>query len=197
MSELHTKKQQLRMQLKEIIKQISPDERKRFSGMITRKIINLPEYINAKAIMVFLSMETEYDTSELINNAIQSGKIVCAPKVDWKHWSMHPVKIANTEDIIIDNHNLKEPKGDEVISPNELDFILVPGLAFDIKGHRLGRGGGFYDKFLSRADVKRAFRLAPTFDCQIIPSIPTASKDICVDMIITPHKILRIVRATR
>ncbi len=191
MSKLHKEKQQLRMQMREIIRQITPNERKQYSRMITNKILNLPEYSNSHVIMAFLSMDVEYDTTELINKAIESGKIVCAPKVDWDSWSMQPVKIANSEDVIIDSHNLKEPKGDEQISANEIDLILVPGLAFDVRGHRLGRGGGFYDTFLSRADVKRAIKLAPTFDCQILPSLPIGNKDMSVDIIITPHKLLR------
>ncbi len=191
MSKLHEQKQQLRMQMREIIRQISPNERARFSKMVTKKILDLPEYLNAGVIMAFLSMDVEYDTSELISKALSNGKTICAPKVDWKNWTMSPVKISHNDDIIIDDHNLKEPAGDERTSPDEIDLILVPGLAFDIRGHRLGRGGGFYDTFLSRADLRRAIKLAPTFDCQILPHLPSSDKDQTMDIIITPHKLLR------
>jgi len=177
--------------MREIIRQITSDEKKRFSRMITDKILQLPEYLNSRVIMAFLSMEVEYDTSEFIDRAIESGKVICAPKVDWDSWSMYPVRICNSSDVIVDNHNLKEPKGDEQVLPDEIDLILVPGLAFDIRGKRLGRGGGFYDTFLSRADVRRAVKLAPTFDCQVLNSIPVSDKDVSIDIIVTPHKLLR------
>lgn len=193
MNNLKTEKEQLRKDIRDLLRQMTSDQRQNWSGIITGKILELPEYQQAKTIMVFLSLAREYDTMDFIAIALKAGKIVCAPKVNWPAWSMEPVQLESIEDMAADEHNLKEPTGNKKIFPDTIDLILTPGLAFDLAGHRVGRGGGFYDHFISRSDL-RGFRLAPTFDFQIRPSVPFDSHDQRVDMILSPGKQLRFVR---
>ncbi len=191
METIKSEKMQRRIQMREILSQITPLQREKWSEAITDKITELPEFSEAEVIMLFLSMSTEYDTGKLIQIAVSKGKTVCAPKVDWARWTMSAVKLKNSEDCFIDERNLCQPAGSEVIAAQMIDFVLVPGLAFDRRGKRLGRGGGFYDRFLSRADLCRAHRVSPTFDAQVLSDIPNHSMDQPVNIIVTPQKLLR------
>ncbi|MFA5864537.1 MAG: 5-formyltetrahydrofolate cyclo-ligase [Phycisphaerae bacterium] len=143
MNNLKTEKEQLRKDIRDLLRQMTSDQRQNWSGIITGKILELPEYQQAKTIMVFLSLAREYDTMDFIAIALKAGKIVCAPKVNWPAWSMEPVQLESIEDMAADEHNLKEPTGNKKIFPDTIDLILTPGLAFDLAGHRVGRGGDF------------------------------------------------------
>ncbi len=192
-ADLKTQKAQTRKDIRDLLRQVSSDQRTAWSDAITGRILDLPEYREAATVMVFLSFTTEYDTTGIMKEAFRQGKTVCAPRVDWSSWRIVPVQMRSADDIMTDEHKINEPAGNERVSVDTIDLVLVPGLAFDITGHRVGRGGGFYDRFLSRADL-RAFRLAPTFDFQIRSSVPCDDHDQRVDMILSPTKTLRILR---
>ena len=193
MTDLKNEKTQLRKDIRDQLHRITADEVQTWSAKITERLIVLPEYQQAQALMVFLAFTREYDTGPLMALALKSGKTVCAPRVDWATWKMDAVKMNHPGEFIKDEHGIKEPTGSETVPVDELDLVLMPGLAFDIYGRRLGRGGGFYDQFLSRADL-RALRLAPTFDFQIRPDVPFGPGDQPVDLILTPTRSLRFVR---
>jgi 5-formyltetrahydrofolate cyclo-ligase len=186
-------KQQLRLDIREHLKAITHDQRVEWSSFITNRLLELPEYQSAKVIMVFLSLLKEFDTSSLISQALKKKKIICAPKVDWMRWNFTPVRMLREDDFDTDDHHLREPVGSETIAAEDIDVVLVPGLAYDLQGNRLGRGGGFYDWFFSRVDLT-AKRIAPTFDFQIKPVIPHNSHDQKVDVILSPTKLIKIVR---
>jgi 5-formyltetrahydrofolate cyclo-ligase len=192
MTDLKSEKAQVRKDIRDQLHALSPEQRQEWSARITERILELPEYKQAKILMVFLSFSKEYDTESLIVHGLSVGKIVCAPKVDWRTWKMEPVKLNGPDDVLKDEHGLREPTGDEKIDVDRIDLVLVPGLAFDTSGRRVGRGGGFYDAFLSRADL-RAVKLAPTFDFQLRPAVPFDGHDQAVNIILTPTKTLRFI----
>jgi 5-formyltetrahydrofolate cyclo-ligase len=194
MPDLKSEKAQARKDIRDLFKQLTGDQRQSWSLAITARILDLPEYRQAKTIMVFLSFAKEYDTADLIDMALKAGKRICAPRVNWQTWSMDPVEMTSPHEVVTDAHKINEPAGTTVIPADTIDLVIVPGLAFDVYGHRLGRGGGFYDAFLSRADLC-ALRLAPTFDVQIRPAIPVGPCDQPVDIIVSPTKTLRFQRA--
>jgi 5-formyltetrahydrofolate cyclo-ligase len=193
MIDLKTEKSLVRKDIREQLEALPMEQWQQWSDQLTCRLIEMPEYQNASVVMVFLSFGLEYDTEPLIRNAFENGKTVCAPKVDWDARRMEPVRINHPEDIFKDERGLPEPAGSDVVEANQIDLILVPGIAFDHYGRRLGRGGGFYDRFLSRADL-RAIRLAPTFDFQVLPELPCDTHDQGVDIVLTPTKKLALIR---
>jgi 5-formyltetrahydrofolate cyclo-ligase len=193
MIDIKDEKARLRKDIRDLLRQVAPEQREEWSAVLTGRIFDLPEYRQAKTVMVFLSLSREFETTDLMTLAINAGKTVCAPKIDWATWTMRPVKLASARDVVTDEHRLNEPAGNEPVPVESIDLVLVPGLAFDVDGYRVGRGGGFYDRFLARVDLV-ALRVAPTFDLQVRPRIPHDSHDRRVDVILTPTKLLRIVR---
>jgi 5-formyltetrahydrofolate cyclo-ligase len=190
MTDLKSEKALVRKDIRDQLKTLSVGQRHEWSARITKRLLELPEYKQAKVLMVFLSFSKEYDTESLILHGLSAGKTVCAPKVEWQTWKMVPVKLHGLDEIVKDMHGLREPTGEEKVDVDRIDLVLVPGLAFDPFGRRVGRGGGFYDAFLSRIDL-RAVKLAPTFDFQLRPTVPFDCHDQPVDIILTPTKTLR------
>jgi 5-formyltetrahydrofolate cyclo-ligase len=192
MINLQNEKADLRKEMRRHLKEISPEQRNSWSQQITDRIIDLPEYQHAQTIMAFFSFTTEYDTDPLIRHALSKRKTICIPRVDWTIWRMLPVVITSPEQFTKDDRGLREPTGSEILDPDAIDLVFMPGLAFDLSGHRLGRGGGFYDRFLSQAQLRHALRIAPTFDLQIRPCVPYDELDEPIDIILTPTKLHRL-----
>jgi len=184
-------KSQLRKTLRQALRAIDGADLERWSEQITGRLLDCPQYQRSESIMVYLSLAGEYQTETLIGEAMRSGKTVCAPKVTWQTSQMVPVVLRTCDDFDVDDHGINEPRWDRSLPIDRLDFILVPGLGFDPQGRRLGRGCGFYDKFLANVGA-RAIKLAAAFDLQIVPSVPVADHDQPVDIIITPTKLVRV-----
>lgn len=183
----------LRKVVRQALREADSVDMVRWSDQITGRLVALTEYRQAQAVMVYLSFRTEYQTAALIEHALGAGKAVCAPKVNWRTGRMAPVVLRGSDDYELDDHRIKEPRSDERFPLAEVGMVVVPGLAFDGRGRRLGRGGGFYDKLLSRTDVQ-AIKLAAAFDLQIVSRVPVDPHDQPVDAILTPSKLMRFVR---
>lgn len=141
--------------------------------------------------MVFLSLPGEIDTSPLVLRAWQDRKRVLAPKVSWGQRRMLPVEIRSlTEDLAVSQMGLREPVSGILFPIGMIDLFIVPGLGFDEYGHRLGRGRGFYDRFLAHPEL-RGVSCALGLEEQLVPSIPVGPLDRHVDMLITNESVRR------
>jgi len=191
-ADLKAAKSQLRGTVRGKLREAGQEALEKWSDQITARILDLPEYPAAETIMVYLSLRNEYRSGPLIEAALSAGKNVCAPKVVWQTWQMYAVALDGPNDFEEDERGLKEPRSDKQIAADQIDLVLVPGLAFDLRGRRLGRGGGFYDRFLARSDL-HARKVAAAFDLQIVSRLPFDSHDQPVDLIVTTTKLLRFV----
>lgn len=156
---------------------------------IVIKILDLPEYIKAKFIFIFVGVKDEIDTKPLIEASLAAGKTVAVPKCK-KNSVMDAVVIKSLNDLKSGYFGLLEPiDSSHILMPSEIDFAIIPCLSCDTRGNRLGYGGGYYDRYLSGA----AFPYAVVCrDESISESIPTESFDIQSPIVITETKLLRI-----
>ncbi len=127
----------------------------------------------ARTVMAYAPMATEVDITPIIRQCLDAGCRVCVPRVDWETGTMEPAAVAGwPAELVESRHGLLQPaESAEVVELDAIDLVLVPGLGFDRHGARLGRGGGFYDRFLARAGLT-ALRVGVAFDAQIVESIP-------------------------
>lgn len=156
------------------------------SKKITEIISCWPLYIKAKVILSYLSMPEEPQTDELIVNAIQLNKIICVPRLLSCYGYMEAVRLYSLKDAVIgEKLGLRQPdlRKSETVSPDSIDLILVPGVAFDLKGNRLGMGAGYYDRFLPSA--QNAIFAGIAWDFQIVSSVPNEDHDIALDFLVT------------
>jgi len=163
------------------------EERLNKSRRIEQKLFNLPEFQRAKTVMFYVSTKFEVDTLNMIKKAIKLGKRVAVPVVSKDKKQMLVSLISGeASELEYGPYTIKQPKEDHfnLIPPQDLDLIVVPGVAFDKGGMRLGRGKGYYDRFLeSKHDQTATVGLA--FDFQIIQNLPYGCHDRSVEQIIS------------
>jgi 5-formyltetrahydrofolate cyclo-ligase len=142
--------------------------------------------------MLYLSTPHEIDTAPLALKCWQSGKTVVVPKVSWDQRRMLPVEINSLQTGITTTpvHNIREPIAGNPIPLDLIDLVIVPGIGFTPTGHRIGRGMGFYDRFLAQPEfVGVSCGLA--FAEQMIAEVPILDHDVPLSMLVTDQGISR------
>ncbi|MGL4990596.1 MAG: 5-formyltetrahydrofolate cyclo-ligase [Sarcina sp.] len=177
-------KKVLRDLMKQKRKMMNYDEKKKFDERIRENVLGSSEYKNSRFIFIYVSMNEEVDTIEIIKIALKQGKTVAVPKVLNKE-EMIAVKINSLDDLKARGaFGILEPI-DILNVSKEIDLCIMPGLAFTKKGERLGYGGGYYDRFLLKYNNIKKISLAYSY--QIVTDIYSCEYDINVDRIITEN----------
>lgn len=160
------------------------EDRVRKSRIIRDKLFKLKVFQKAKRIMCYISFGGEVDTKDMIREALNKGKMVAVPVCRGKR-AIGPCALSKRAVFVKGRYGVAEPIIKKSVHLEDFDLVVVPGVAFDKSGNRLGRGRGCYDYFLRRLPGHiPAIGLA--FDFQILPSIPTTtSRDIRVDRILS------------
>jgi 5-formyltetrahydrofolate cyclo-ligase len=183
-------KAQLRQELQKRLIGIPDDERKEKSRRACRNLIATPEFQNASAVMMYLSLPHELDTSEAILCAWQLGKTVVVPKVSWQQRHMIPVQINSLETGFSEEvAGLRNPVTGVPVPFEDIDLVVAPGLGFDRRGNRLGRGGSYYDRFFATKELK-APKCGFAFAEQVLESVPVTDHDVPVDFLVTDEEVL-------
>ncbi len=183
-------KAQLRLELQKCLAGISAEQRKEKSRRACRKLIATPEFQNASTVMMYLSLPHEIDTSEAILCAWQMGKTVVVPKVSWQQRHMIPVQINSLETGFSEEvPGLRNPTTGAPVPFEDIHLVIAPGLGFDRKGNRLGRGGSYYDRFFSNKDLK-AMKCGFVFVEQVMETVPVTEHDVPVDMLVSDEEVL-------
>jgi 5-formyltetrahydrofolate cyclo-ligase len=166
-------KQELRKSILDIIKTQKEDDAFRKSRVILDKFLALPVFVTAQTILFYASFKGEVDTFAIMDKAIELKKRVALPLVRKETEEIIPMLIRSTRELHRGAYGILEPafSPDRTVDVRALDLIVVPGLAFDRKNNRLGRGAGYYDRFLSRLpDTTPKIGLA--YDFQVVDAIP-------------------------
>jgi len=181
----------IRRQLRERLAAMSEADRAAKSLAVTALISTSPEFLAARAVMLYLSGPYELDTAPLALRCWQSGKTVVVPKVSWDQRRMLPVEITSLQtSMTTTGPGVREPESGKPIPINLIDLVMVPGLGFTNDGHRIGRGMGFYDRFLAQGEfVGLSCGLA--FEEQIVASVPVLDHDMSLSMLCTDQGIRR------
>jgi 5-formyltetrahydrofolate cyclo-ligase len=150
----------LRSRMRQRLTELSSDERDSRSKQICERIVRSPEWQKAKRIVLFVPLRSEPDISGLNEEARSAQKVIT---------TIAPTIRVETE---------------LQFGTDKIDLIVVPGLAFSRDGHRLGRGGGFFDRLLA-GPAAAAYKLGVCFDFQLLESIPIEPHDIVMDTVVT------------
>jgi 5-formyltetrahydrofolate cyclo-ligase len=171
---------------------LAPQWRAEASGAIARRIAQMPEFARARVLMVTLPFRSEWDATLLARAALAAGRIVAAPRVDPVARMLRVLRIVDlARDVEPGYRGIPEPRAAcPPIPLAEIDWILVPGLAFDTSGRRLGYGGGFYDRLLPLLP-RAAPRVAGAFELQVVAAVPASPHDVAVDWIVTEQRTLQ------
>jgi 5-formyltetrahydrofolate cyclo-ligase len=184
-------KKELRQHLRGALAQISPEQLHQRSVQACTLLTSTQEFKRAQIIMVFLSLPNELDTTSLVLHAWQGMKRVLAPKVSWEQRRMLPIEIQSLSDDVSESPlGIREPAQGVPFPVANIDLVVVPGLGFDLNGNRIGRGRGFYDRFLAHRDW-HGVACGLAFEDQVNEQVPTEALDMRVDMLVTDKAIRR------
>jgi 5-formyltetrahydrofolate cyclo-ligase len=191
MSDTVSRKSILRKQLRETIDAMPDGRRHQQSADACSLLTASPEFAAARVVMLYLSMSSEIDTAPLALRCWQTGRTVAVPKVSWDQRRMLPTEITSLQTGLTTNGpGVREPIAGNPIPINLIDLVIVPGLGFSRAGHRIGRGMGFYDRFLAQPEfIGLSCGLA--FEEQIVEDMPVLDHDVPLSMLVTNTEIRR------
>jgi 5-formyltetrahydrofolate cyclo-ligase len=176
-------KNQLRSKILFNLRKQKEEERLKKSEIIKNKLFRLKVFKKAKRIMFYLAYDGEVETKEMIKEAMEEGKIIAVPVCKVKERKIIPCKIGPQTKFKKGPYGIKEPCKKIPLPLKELDLVIVPGVAFDKKGRRLGRGKGYYDYFLKNLP-KKTTTIGLAFDFQIVSRLPILSHDMPVKRVL-------------
>ena len=173
-------KQELRAAIKAQKRAMTPERIESASKCLKEQFLATDAYRNAKTIYGYLPYNQEVRTLPILEQALRDGKRVAVPKVYGD--TMHFLYLTDLSAIAPGAYGIPEPIADEPIARDPQALVLMPGLAFDKAGNRMGYGGGFYDKFLASEPEHPTVALCYSF--QMVEHIPSESYDIPVDLVL-------------
>ena len=175
-------KHKIRHEIRSKIKTQSELEKSRKSGIIKDKLFGLEEFKKAKVVMFYVSLKDEVNTLSMIDDAAKTGKRVCVPVILKEEKRLIAGEIKDrVKDLERQHFGIFQPKAGHVreVPFEDIDLVIVPGVAFDKYNMRLGRGHGYYDRFLSSLP-DRTTTIGLAFDFQVVDNLPKDSHDIPV-----------------
>jgi 5-formyltetrahydrofolate cyclo-ligase len=160
------------------------------SERIKEQVFHLDEFKEAKTILFYVSYDNEVYTHEMIKESLEVKKQVVVPKTDMNKRTILCSTLTKWDDLLAGAYNILEPRQEclNEVSPESIDLIIMPGIAFDCQGNRIGHGMGYYDRLLKKK--MNAHRLGLAFEFQIVENIPTEPHDIKVEKIVTEKRII-------
>lgn len=173
---------------------LDPAARRDLSARITPRLLALPAYRDARCVMAYVSFGAEFDTSAFVGDVLARGKRLVLPRVEGgatRSLKLYAVRDPDAQ-LAPGVWGIREPRADVCpqVALSEVDFVLVPGVAFTARCERLGYGGGYYDRLLTgiRPEVCRA---AGAFSLQVVEDLPTGEHDQRVHCVVTELQTLR------
>ena len=178
-------KETIRRELRQNLVAMSDGVRQEHSVRACELLLGLEQFGRAATVMAYIPLPDELDIGPVLQAAWAQGKVVVMPRIIWAKHELRPIVTHNLDgDMMAGRHGLSEPAGSEELSLGDIDLVIVPAVGFDRRGHRMGRGGGFYDRFLAQPQL-RANTVGITFSQQIVEELPILSHDQAVQMIVT------------
>ena len=181
-------KKEIRKRLLKRLKNNSRIQRFKESQLIKEKLFSSEEFAKSRIVMFYLAKDDEVDTRLMIKEALDMGKCVVVPVTNFKEGTIVPSHVLSNykEELEPGPFGILQPKADcfRPVNYEDLDLIIVPGVAFDKKGNRLGRGKGCYDRFLSRLP-KKIPKIGLALRFQLLEKIPTTVHDFPLTRVIS------------
>ena len=181
-----TVKEAMRQEMMKMRKAMTPEEVREKSAEITARLLGLPEYAAATAVIFYGPKGNEVQIGPAITGAIRKGRITLLPVASGN--TVIPVRITDyPEGLEKGPLGMPQPRSREEYR-GSIDAAVIPGLAFDLRGYRLGRGGGHYDRMLEKMKI---FRIGLAYDFQVIKALPAEEHDQRMDIVLTESRTIR------
>ncbi len=192
MEEIGAAKIQIRDDISQIISAMPENERAEKTRAIENRLFEFANFLEAKIALLYVNSDYEVQTENIIKRSYQYNKIVVLPSFDPEKFEMSLMKVDHfAKNLVPGPRNVLEPDATrcKAVPMERIDIAIIPGLAFDEKGGRIGTGRGYYDRLIPRLAITTR-KVALTFEEQIVAQIPMESHDKYVDIIITDKRII-------
>lgn len=180
-----TDKKELRKTIRELKRRITPTLAYSSANDVLHNLEKIAIFKRSKSILLYSSLPDELDTAPIIGTCLGQCKDIYLPRVEG-----NDIVILKANDLHLakGSYNIYEPTGDNIITDiSIIDIAIIPGIAFDKKGNRLGRGKGFYDRFLSNF---KGTKIGIGYEFQLLDAIPVEEHDKCMDWVVTPNAVI-------
>ncbi|MDD2214048.1 MAG: 5-formyltetrahydrofolate cyclo-ligase [Oscillospiraceae bacterium] len=186
-----SQKRELRTALRAKLSGLPPDLRARQESSIYHRLTSLPEYQQAQTVAAYYGINWELDTRPLLQQILKDGKALALPRCEGKTMDFYLVTDLNH--LKPDHRGIPEPlETARKLAPELLDLLILPGVAADLQGRRLGQGGGYYDRYLARQPLPLCVTLLLCRDICLLPQLPQEPFDCPVQLILTETRLLRL-----
>ncbi len=160
------------------------------SRAIVRDLFDLAAYRRSGTVMAYVGFGSELQTDEFVFHTLEQGKTLLLPRVNRRKRGLDIYEVRDpVRDLEVGTWGIREPRPDRCarVDPDIIDFVLVPGLAFDARGGRLGYGEGFYDRLLASILSTRTWLVAGAFESQRVERLPLDEHDVPMDVVVTEN----------
>jgi len=192
MDEIQEKKRQIRDDISKILKELSENDIKKKTKQIHDRLFEFANFMEAKIPLLYVNFGSEVSTWDIIKRAYRYNKVVVLPLFGKEKYNVKMMKIDNPDtDLIPGAKDILEPNPEKCqsVPMNCIDIALIPSVALDEKGGRIGSGDGYYDRLIPKLPIT-ARKVALAMEYQIIQQVPMTSHDKYVDIIITEERII-------
>jgi 5-formyltetrahydrofolate cyclo-ligase len=192
MEEIKERKYEIRRRIAQQLDTLTQEERSEKTRQVEERLFDFANYLEAKIVILYLNGKLEVTSRHIIEKSFDLNKIVVLPAADPAGTKIALLKVDNLEkDLCIDAAGNPSPDPDRCkrVPIDRIDIALIPGVAFDEKGGRIGMGDGFYDRLIPKLPVTTR-KVALAFEDQVLPLVPIEAHDRSVDIIITEKRII-------
>jgi 5-formyltetrahydrofolate cyclo-ligase len=186
-SEAGERKAAARASLRAARAAIPPEQRLALGRAVQVRLMELPAFMKARAVLLFYSFGSEIPTAGIIQRSLDGGKRVFLPLLE--SGTMAAAELKPGDSLAVTAYGPKEPSDRIAVDPGEVDLVVAPGLGFDHEGYRLGYGGGHYDRYLSTLPPLTP-RVGIAFQQQIVDELPHGTGDERLDLIVTEREVI-------
>ena len=192
MDDILETKSDIRKTISQNLSTLSADEMSEKTLQVTDRLYDFANFMEASIVLLYVDKENEVASKEIIRRCYNYNKIVVLPSFNTEKRTIVPMKVDDpNKDLVKGPRGILEPNPErcKIVGIEFVDIAIVPGIAFDEKGGRIGSGEGYYDRLIPKlAATTRKVALA--FECQIMAQIPMTSHDKHVDIIITEDRVI-------
>ncbi len=174
-------KNALRKHIKKCVAALTEDEKATLSHEVLQRLEQTEAFRSAECVLLFHSLPDEVQTHEFVERWSATKRILLPVVVGD---TLKVAEYGGTKSITQGAFGIGEPTGELISEPTGVDLIVVPGVAFDRMGHRLGRGRGYYDRFLAAPSLRQVHKIGLCFPCQMVESVPVMPFDIAMDEVV-------------
>ena len=192
MEEIRERKQEIRNNIAMILENLSDKEIAEKTKQVEDNLFEFANFREAQTVLLYVNNKTEVKSGNIIKKCFDVNKIVILPAFNIKTYKMKLMKVDNPDnDLTIGPRGILEPDINrcKIVPVDFIDLAIIPGVAFDEKGGRIGTGEGYYDRFIPKLSITTR-KVALALECQIIQQVPVESHDKHVDIIITDERII-------